>query len=39
MGHLWNIVPNSNLLPDVNGTKNGRFADCSPPTQAEDCPM
>jgi hypothetical protein len=39
MGHLWNILPNGNLLPDANSSKNGRFADCSPPTQAENCPM
>lgn len=30
MGHLWNHVANANVVPDVNGTMNGRFADCYP---------
>jgi hypothetical protein len=35
MGHLWNWLPNANLIPDIpippaiTGT-NGRFADCYP---------
>jgi len=39
MGHLWNFVPNENQLSDVNGTMNGRFADCRPPFKSETCPM
>jgi hypothetical protein len=39
MGHLWNFVPNENQVSDVNGTMNGRFADCRPPFKAETCPM
>ncbi|MEX2160173.1 MAG: hypothetical protein WEB04_12300 [Dehalococcoidia bacterium] len=39
MGHLWNHVPNENQISDVNGTMNGRFADCRPPFKAESCPM
>jgi hypothetical protein len=33
MGHLWNWLPNANLIPDIgtSGT-NGRFADCYPDT-------
>ena len=30
MGHLWNWLPNANLVPDANSTMNGRFADCFP---------
>jgi hypothetical protein len=29
MGHMWNWLPNANLVPD-NGGMNGRFADCFP---------
>jgi hypothetical protein len=39
MGHLWNFLPNENLLPDVDSTSNGRFADCRPPFKATTCPM
>jgi len=38
MGHLWNFIPNENLVPDTGGS-NGRFADCRPPFKAETCPM
>jgi hypothetical protein len=30
MGHLWNWLPNANVVPDEGGTMNGRFADCFP---------
>ena len=30
MGHLWNWTPNANVVPDIDGTMNGRFADCFP---------
>jgi hypothetical protein len=30
MGHLWNWLGNANQIPDVDGTMNGRFADCFP---------
>jgi hypothetical protein len=30
MGHLWNHIGNANREGDVNGTMNGRFADCYP---------
>ena len=31
MGHLWNWLPNANLIPDIGGSgSNGRFADCFP---------
>jgi hypothetical protein len=31
MGHLWNWLPNANLIPDIGTTgQNGRFADCFP---------
>jgi hypothetical protein len=42
MGHLWNHLPNANQVPDVDGTMNGRFADCFPDTQgwkAYNCPQ
>ena len=42
MGHLWNHLPNSNAVPDVNGTMNGRFADCYPDGgiwKAYNCPQ
>jgi hypothetical protein len=39
MGHLWNFLPNENLLPDVAGTLNGRYADCRPPFKSDTCPM
>jgi hypothetical protein len=42
MGHLWNWLPNANQVPDVDGTMNGRFADCFPDTQgwkAYNCPQ
>jgi len=40
MGYLWNWLPNANGLADVNGTTNGRFADCFPDSEgwkAHDC--
>ena len=42
MGHLWNWFPNNNMETDVNGTPNGRFADCFPDSQgwkAHNCPQ
>ena len=31
MGHLWNWLPNANLIPDIGASGfNGRFADCFP---------
>jgi hypothetical protein len=46
MGHLWNWVPNANLVPDANSTMNGRFADCFPdptspggPWKSYNCPQ
>jgi hypothetical protein len=42
MGHLWNWQPNANRVDDVNGTQNGRFADCFPDVQgwkAYSCPQ
>jgi hypothetical protein len=33
MGHLYSWYPNANRVPDVNGTMNGRFADCFPDTE------
>jgi hypothetical protein len=42
MGHLWNHLPNSNLIGDVGGTMNGRFADCYPDGgtwKAHNCPQ
>jgi hypothetical protein len=41
MGHLYNWIPNANRIPDVNGTMNGRFADCFPDEdnwKATNCP-
>jgi hypothetical protein len=41
LGYLWNWLPNANRVPDVNGTTNGRFADCFPDVQgwkAYNCP-
>ncbi len=41
MGHLWNWLPNANLVPDSGGPDNGRFADCFPDTAgwtAYNCP-
>lgn len=42
MIHLWNHLPNANLIPDVNATMNGRFADCHPDGgiwEAFNCPQ
>jgi len=42
MGHLWNHLPNANAVADVNGTMNGRFADCYPDGntwKAYNCPQ
>jgi hypothetical protein len=42
MGHLWNWTPNPNLIEDVDGTMNGRFADCHPDGsgwKAHNCPQ
>jgi hypothetical protein len=42
MGHLWNHLPNSNEVSDVNGTMSGRFADCYPDGgiwKAYNCPQ
>jgi len=42
MGHLWDFFPNANLVPDVGGSLNGRFADCFPDAQgwtAYNCPQ
>ena len=44
MGHLWNWLPNANLIPDIGTSNdNGRFADCYPddavpPWTAFNCP-
>ena len=47
MGHLWNHLPNANLIPDDSGgadpgSLNGRFADCYPDGgiwKAHNCPQ
>jgi hypothetical protein len=39
MGHLWNIVPNENVIPDIDSQNNGRYADCRPPFKHNSCPM
>ena len=48
MGHLWNHLPNANLVPDYpdyiapSDSLNGRFADCFPDTlgwKAYNCPQ
>ena len=42
MGHLWNHLGNANAVPDVDGTMNGRFADCFPDGavwKAYNCPQ
>jgi hypothetical protein len=42
MGHLWVWYPNANRVPDVNGSMNGRFADCFPDSQgwkSYNCPQ
>jgi hypothetical protein len=42
MGHLWNWQPNANRVPDINGSQNGRFADCFPDGgvwKAYNCPQ
>jgi hypothetical protein len=38
MGHLWNWKPNANRIDDVDGTLNGRFADCFPDLNDPDNP-
>ena len=42
MGHLWNWLPNANLIPDIGTSgQNGRFADCYPDSAGWgpfDCP-